>query len=87
MGRVWRIPATEVERVVIEGIPPIPRHSRVTTGPTTRGRPAKAVTLARAKAKHRKLDDAARRKRADVVRREFADADRRVRESESESPI
>ena len=45
VGRVDRIPASELERVAAEGLPPIPRdYVRVTTGPTTRGRPRKTAS-------------------------------------------
>jgi hypothetical protein len=44
IGRVDRIPSSEVERVAAEGLPPIPHHYvRVTTGPTKRGRPRKTA--------------------------------------------
>lgn len=42
VGRVRRIPAAEIERVAREGLPPIPRYVRTTTGPTKRGRPLRS---------------------------------------------
>jgi excisionase family DNA binding protein len=56
-GRVIRIPAAEVERVAAEGLPAIPHtYLRKTTGPTTRGRPPKAMPQSRpaSKAKPRR---------------------------------
>jgi hypothetical protein len=51
VGRVDRIPSSEVERVAAEGLPAIPRdYVRVTTGPTKRGRPRKRAKPKAAKA-------------------------------------
>ena len=44
IGRAVRIPAAEVERVAIEGLPAVPRnYIRRTEGPTKVGRPRKKV--------------------------------------------
>ena len=51
VGRVIRIPAAEVERVAVEGLPPIPRtYKRKTLGPTTRGAAAQGREARQAQA-------------------------------------
>jgi excisionase family DNA binding protein len=62
LGRVIRIPTAEVERLAAEGLGPIPRlYQRKTSGPTTKGRPRKAVP---AKAKAQQGTKPSRRRKA-----------------------
>ena len=63
LGRVIRIPSAEVERLAVEGLPPIPRtYKRKTVGPTMKGRPRKVAKPVEPKPSRRQKGDQGERR-------------------------